>query len=56
MWSWSISARSVRPTRYAVQVDAVAAGSCRIQLRNISAGSLSEALTLNFAVFKAVTA
>lgn len=41
---------------YVVQVDAVAAGSCRIQLRNISAGSLSEAVVLNFAVIKAVTA
>ena len=41
---------------YFVQADAVAAGSCRIQLRNISAGSLSEALVLNFAVIKAVNA
>ena len=41
---------------YSVTVDAVAAGSCRIQLRNISAGSLSEALVLNFAVIKAVAA
>lgn len=40
---------------YAITVDAVAAGSCRIQLRNISAGSLSEALVLNFAVIKGVT-
>jgi hypothetical protein len=41
---------------YAVTVDAVAAGSCRIQVRNISAGSLSEALVLNFAVINSVNA
>lgn len=41
---------------YLVAVDAVAAGSCRISVRNISAGSLSEALVLNFAVVKAVAA
>lgn len=40
---------------YTITVTAVAAGSCRIQLRNESAGSLSEALVLNFAVIKAVT-
>lgn len=40
---------------YNVMVTAVAAGSCRIQVRNFSAGSLSEALVLNFAVIKAVT-
>lgn len=41
---------------YDAQVVAVAAGSCRIRLRNISSGSLSEAVALNFAVIKAVTA
>ena len=41
---------------YSVSVDAVAAGSCRIQLRNLSGGSLSEAVGLNFAVLKAVAA
>jgi lysophospholipase L1-like esterase len=41
---------------YVVTVDAVAAGSCRIHVRNTSAGSLSEALVLNFAVLKAVAA
>ena len=40
---------------YTVTVDAVAAGSCRIHLRNESAGSLGEALVLNFAVIKGVT-
>ena len=38
---------------YVVQVEATAAGSCRIQLRNVSAGALSEAVVLNFAVIKA---
>ena len=41
---------------YLVQVDAVAAGSCTITLRNYTAGALAEALVLNFAVIKAVTA
>jgi hypothetical protein len=35
--------------------DSVSAGSCRVQIRNISAGSLSEALVLNFTVLKGVT-
>lgn len=37
---------------YVVTVDQVSAGSCRIHLRNVSGGSLSEALVLNFAVIK----
>ena len=37
---------------YTVTVDAVAAGSCRIHLRNETAGSLGEALVLNFGVIK----
>lgn len=37
---------------YSLTVDAVAAGSCRIHLRNESAGSLGEALVLNFGVIK----
>lgn len=41
---------------YAVTVTAVAAGSCRIQLRNMGAVALAEALVLNFAVIKAVAA
>ena len=41
---------------YTLTVDAVAAGSCRISVRNVSAGSLGEALVLNFAVLKAVAA
>ena len=39
---------------YAVTVDAVAAGSCRISIRNLTAGALAESLVLNFAVIKAV--
>lgn len=38
---------------YTVTVDAVADGSCRIQVGNTSAGALSEALVLNFGVIKA---
>ncbi len=37
---------------YNIDVTAVAAGSCRIQIRNISGGSLSEALVINFNVIK----
>jgi hypothetical protein len=40
---------------YLLAVQATAAGSCSIVLRNVSAGSLSEAVVLNFAVLKAVT-
>lgn len=39
---------------YTVMVDAVAAGSCSISLRNYSGGTLSEAVVLSFAVIKGV--
>lgn len=38
---------------YIVQVEATAAGSCNIAVRNMSGGSLSEPIVLNFAVVKA---
>jgi len=41
---------------YQVTVDAIAAGSGRISLRNATAASRSEALVLNFAVLKALNA
>lgn len=41
---------------YQVWIDAVNNGSCRVIIKNISGGSLSEAVVLNFAVIKAVTA
>ena len=41
---------------YTLQVDAVAAGSCRFSLRNHSGGPLSEAVVINFALIEAVTA
>ena len=37
---------------YIVTVTAVAAGSCRIQIYNLTGGGLGEALVLNFAVIK----
>jgi hypothetical protein len=49
-------ATSATTNTYVITVDAVASGSCRIHLRNISATSRSEALVLNFAVIKAVQA
>ncbi len=41
---------------YSASVDAVAAGSCVISLRNYSGGALSEAVVLNFNVIKGVIA
>lgn len=41
---------------YLTQVQATAAGSFSMLVRNVSAGSLSEAVVLNFAVLKAVNA
>lgn len=41
---------------YSVQVGAVAAGSCVIELRNYTGGTLSEAVVLSFAVIKGVAA
>lgn len=38
---------------YNVDVSEVAAGSCKISVRNVSGGSLSEAIVLNFALIKA---
>lgn len=39
---------------YSLQVDAVAAGSCRFSLGNHNVGSLSEAVVINFVVIKSV--
>ena len=41
---------------YSVSCDAVLAGSCRIQIRNISGTAAAQALVLNFAVIRAVNA
>jgi hypothetical protein len=41
---------------YQVGVDSVLAGSCRIHVRNVSASAAAQALVLNFAVIKSVTA
>jgi len=41
---------------YSVQCDATAAGSCRISVGNRNAGSLGEAIVLNFVVIKGVAA
>lgn len=41
---------------YSIQCDATAAGSCRISVGNRNAGSLSEAIVLNFVVIKSVAA
>lgn len=41
---------------YTVSVDAVAAGSCNISLRNYTGGNLSEAVVISFNVIKGVAA
>lgn len=41
---------------YMIVVDAVAAGSCRIHVRNLTAGALGEALVINFGVIKTLLA
>jgi len=41
---------------YVAAVDQVSAGSCRISLRNLTGSALSEAVVINFAVVKAVSA
>ena len=41
---------------YATSVTATGAGSCEITISNLTAGSLGEAVVLNFAVIKAVSA
>ena len=41
---------------YATEVEAVAAGSCRIVLRNYTGGALAEAVVLSFAVIKGAIA
>ena len=48
----------VAPTAdtYIVTCDAVLAGSCRIQIRNISGSAAAQTLVRNFAVIKAVNA
>ena len=52
------SVAGVAPTAntYSVSCDAVLAGSCRIQIRNISGTAAAQALVLNFAVIRAVNA
>ena len=41
---------------YTLNVDDIAAGSCRLHLRNVSGGSLGEALVIGFAVIKVTVA
>jgi hypothetical protein len=41
---------------YIVQVDEVAAGSCRISIRNMTAGALAEVIVMQFNVIKGATA
>ena len=46
----TISGGQVTPGSYNVFANALAAGSVSISLRNISGGSLSEAIVINFAI------
>lgn len=45
-------ASSNTPLGYLISADAITNGTCRINLKNISAGSLSDALALNFVVHR----
>jgi hypothetical protein len=48
----NVKSGAVAAISYLVSVGAVAAGSCAINIYNTTAGTLSEALVLNFAVIK----
>ena len=50
----TLASGQTTPGTYNVFVNAVAAGTASITLRNISAGSLSEAIVVNFAVIHCV--
>lgn len=52
----NLASGAAASTAYRYRISAVAAGSFKICVENRSAGSLSEALVLNFAVVKAVAA
>jgi hypothetical protein len=52
----NLASGATTSTAYRYWISAVAAGSFKVCVENRSAGSLSEALVLNFAVIKAVTA
>lgn len=47
---WLVSGNTAKS--YVVNIDAVAAGSCSIALRNYTAGNLSEAVVIGFMVSK----
>ena len=50
----NIASGAATPSSYLVQAEAFASGSVTISIRNLTAGSLSEALVLNFATIKSV--
>ena len=50
----TLASGQTTPGTYNVFVNAVAAGTASITLRNISAGSLSEAIVVNFSIIKCV--
>ena len=50
----TLASGQTTPGTYNVFVNAVAAGTASITLRNISAGSLSEAIVVNFAIIHCV--
>jgi hypothetical protein len=52
----NVAGSSPTANTYIATCDSVLAGSCRIQVRNISSTSAAEALVLNFAIVKAVNA
>jgi hypothetical protein len=49
-----IASGAANSSSYSIGVGAVASGSCDIYIVNVSAGTLGEALTINFSVIKSV--
>jgi hypothetical protein len=52
----NVAGASPTANTYVVTCDSVLAGSCRIQIRNVSGSAAAQALVLNFAIVKAVNA
>jgi hypothetical protein len=52
----NVAGSSPTANTYVVTCDSVLAGSCRIQIRNVSGSAAAQALVLNFAIVKAVNA
>ena len=52
----NVASGAATPGSYLVQCESFGTGSCTVSVRNMTAGSLSEALVLNYAIIKGVAA